>query len=64
MASVALGGCALLAVAYADASLRLWDTDKQSCLLQVSMESPAADVQDVMPKLQSMLMMTCRHPDL
>ena len=64
MTSVALGGCTLLAVAYADASLRLWDTDRQSCLLQVSMESPAAVVQHVTPELQSMLVMACRHPDL
>ncbi len=51
MTSVALGDHTLLAVAYADASLRLWDTDRQSCLLQVSMGSPAALVQHVMPEL-------------
>ena len=64
MSSVALGGCTLLAVAYADASLRLWDTDKQSCLLQVSIQNPAAILQHVMPELRSMLMLACRHPDL
>ena len=63
MTSVVLEGCTLLAVAYADASLRLWDTDKQSCLLQMSTESAASIVQHVMPKLQSMLMLACRHPD-
>ena len=61
MTSVALGTCALLAVAYADASLRLWDTDKQSCLLQVSLENPAAVVQHVTSELQSMVTMAFRH---
>lgn len=64
MTTVALGKSVLLAVAYADASLRLWDIDKQSCLLQVSTENPAAIVQHVTPKLQAMLMMASRHPHL
>ena len=33
MAAVELAGHALLAVAYSDASLRLWDLSRQACLL-------------------------------
>jgi len=37
MAAIELAGHTLLAVAYSDASLRLWDLKKHSCLLQSSL---------------------------
>ncbi len=37
MAAIKLAGHTLLAVAYSDASLRLWDLKKHSCLLQSSL---------------------------
>ena len=37
MAAVELAGHTLLAVAYSDASLRMWDLKKHACLLQSSL---------------------------
>ena len=49
MAAVELAGHTLLAVAYSDASLRLWDLKKHTCLLQSSLLPSGAQEETRLP---------------